>query len=682
MTNSPSTQFIALVSSPGDPPIGGAPPGAPPEGPPFQSALEAEWARTATAEGQQQSQPEGSTPTSQSAQGSAGSEGSASAEAARRAHRRAAAQPAHRHHPQTATSPARGAGAASAGLFPGEAGSTVGLLAVTGTAGTGLTPDVTAQTDTATAREGTTTAQTGATTAQAGAAIARAGTTTANGATTRVGPGAEVSARTASDLTSAGSLGRPSAHTNASSSTPGAPGSVDSAPAGASDNGLGDRAGAPAPDENVSPGGRNLLIGPGVAASAGLSAMGSSKLAESAGAAEISGETGSADGTSAAYGTSSADGTSAAGGTDATGRANATSGTGAASAGGLALGGALPTAHQSPRVSDGSSMRAADGSAQTLSTPGSPLAGEALPGGLGDSGSGVDLHRSSASLRERAGSGSHPDSSPTTPSAGSALSSTTPGGAGAAGRDTGWGARTGAHRPAEWTGLRATAGASAHDALWVPDPAESATGASGTGGAPAGGSPAGLAAASSAQSVAASAGGLGGAAADPESIDYGVGLQQAIEDLHGTIQLAARQGLSQARIALHPEELGDIRIHLTQTADGLLARVTADAPAAAQALAAGHAELRQSLLSLGIDLARLHVGHHEQAAAHGGGAAGDPDRDGAATSGETSPRGAGSGHSPSAAAPSEPATDSGPETEGDTSPLPPRSSGALVDVLA
>ncbi len=93
--------------------------------------------------------------------------------------------------------------------------------------------------------------------------------------------------------------------------------------------------------------------------------------------------------------------------------------------------------------------------------------------------------------------------------------------------------------------------------------------------------------------------------------DYGVGLQEAIEGLHGTIQLAARQGLAQARISLQPEELGEIRINLTQTAQGLLARVSAESPAAAQALAAAHAELRQSLSSLGINLTRLDIGHHD-----------------------------------------------------------------------
>ncbi len=94
-------------------------------------------------------------------------------------------------------------------------------------------------------------------------------------------------------------------------------------------------------------------------------------------------------------------------------------------------------------------------------------------------------------------------------------------------------------------------------------------------------------------------------------LGYGVGLQQAIESIQVTIELAARQGLSQARIALRPEELGEIRIHLTQTNAGLVARVTAESPAAAQALAAGHAELRQSLSSMGLSLARLHIGHEQ-----------------------------------------------------------------------
>ncbi|MGH2854954.1 MAG: hypothetical protein ACRDLF_12275, partial [Solirubrobacteraceae bacterium] len=44
------------------PPTGGAPPGVPPDRAPFHSALEVEQARTATAEGQQQSRSKGHSP--------------------------------------------------------------------------------------------------------------------------------------------------------------------------------------------------------------------------------------------------------------------------------------------------------------------------------------------------------------------------------------------------------------------------------------------------------------------------------------------------------------------------------------------------------------------------------------------------------------------------------------------
>jgi flagellar hook-length control protein FliK len=87
----------------------------------------------------------------------------------------------------------------------------------------------------------------------------------------------------------------------------------------------------------------------------------------------------------------------------------------------------------------------------------------------------------------------------------------------------------------------------------------------------------------------------------------GVALQDMIESIHATIELAARQGMTQARIALEPADLGSVRVHLSQTADGLLARVSADTPAAAQALAGGRAELHESLSSLGISLLRLDI---------------------------------------------------------------------------
>jgi flagellar hook-length control protein FliK len=172
--------------------------------------------------------------------------------------------------------------------------------------------------------------------------------------------------------------------------------------------------------------------------------------------------------------------------------------------------------------------------------------------------------------------------------------------------------------------------------------------------------------------------------AEPASGAYAVGLQEAIESLHGTIQLAARQGLTQARISLQPEELGEIRINLTQTTQGLLARVTAESPAAAQALAAAHAQLRQSLSSLGINLTRLDIGHHELSAQSGGTGPKGNGQGGAASGGESSGgRPNRADRSPTIAAPTDPGTEAdslGVEelAPGTTAP----SNGTLIDVLA
>ncbi len=160
---------------------------------------------------------------------------------------------------------------------------------------------------------------------------------------------------------------------------------------------------------------------------------------------------------------------------------------------------------------------------------------------------------------------------------------------------------------------------------------------------------------------------------------YGVGLQEAIEGLHGTIQLAARQGLTQARISLQPEELGEIRINLTQTAQGLLARVSAESPAAAQALAAAHAQLRQSLSSLGINLTRLDIGHHDSA--QSGGA--DPKGNGQGSAARGEGFSGGPPGRSTAIAPAEADTEIDSLAAGEpTPPTTAPSRGALIDVLA
>jgi flagellar hook-length control protein FliK len=91
------------------------------------------------------------------------------------------------------------------------------------------------------------------------------------------------------------------------------------------------------------------------------------------------------------------------------------------------------------------------------------------------------------------------------------------------------------------------------------------------------------------------------------AVRYGVGLEKAVETIRMTIDLAARQGASQARIQLSPAELGGIRILLSQTTEGLVARVVAEHAAAAQTLQQHGAELRRSLESTGVPLLRLDI---------------------------------------------------------------------------
>lgn len=95
----------------------------------------------------------------------------------------------------------------------------------------------------------------------------------------------------------------------------------------------------------------------------------------------------------------------------------------------------------------------------------------------------------------------------------------------------------------------------------------------------------------------------------------GVAMQEMIDSIRATIEVAARQGATHAHIELQPEGLGNLSIRLSQSDDGLRARVTADTPAAAQALTEGRSELRQSLSSLGLSLLQLDIGSYGESQA-------------------------------------------------------------------
>lgn len=101
------------------------------------------------------------------------------------------------------------------------------------------------------------------------------------------------------------------------------------------------------------------------------------------------------------------------------------------------------------------------------------------------------------------------------------------------------------------------------------------------------------------------------------SPSYGLGMQHAIDTVQATVELASRSGAAQAKIALEPAELGAVKIHLTQTSEGIAARVTASTAAGAVAIASGEGDLRGMLSSLGVTLLSLDVG---SSAANGGNA--------------------------------------------------------------
>ena len=76
---------------------------------------------------------------------------------------------------------------------------------------------------------------------------------------------------------------------------------------------------------------------------------------------------------------------------------------------------------------------------------------------------------------------------------------------------------------------------------------------------------------------------------------YRLGMQHAIDTVRATVELASRSGAAQAKIALEPAELGAVKIHLTQTSEGIAARVTASTAAGAAAISSGEGDLRGML---------------------------------------------------------------------------------------
>jgi flagellar hook-length control protein FliK len=148
--------------------------------------------------------------------------------------------------------------------------------------------------------------------------------------------------------------------------------------------------------------------------------------------------------------------------------------------------------------------------------------------------------------------------------------------------------------------------------------------------------------------------------ADPRA---GVLLSQAAETVRLTISAANRQGVSRARIAIRPAELGGIEIMLAHGPTGLSATLTADSAQAAHAMQRAADELQRTLADQGLNLVSLKIG----VAADGAAARGREDRDAPADDSGTSRH----------AGPADHETDD--PTVARTLELP---NGVLVDVLA
>ena len=122
-----------------------------------------------------------------------------------------------------------------------------------------------------------------------------------------------------------------------------------------------------------------------------------------------------------------------------------------------------------------------------------------------------------------------------------------------------------------------------------------------------------------------------------------------VETVRTTIEVAARQGIPQMRIALSPASLGGLQIHLTETSNGLVARIVAEHSAAATTLQQASDDLRQSLQSGGLTLLRLDIESSDQRGAansdlwanSGGSGSRQPDGadpDGASADGSSDPQ--------------------------------------------
>jgi hypothetical protein len=102
-----------------------------------------------------------------------------------------------------------------------------------------------------------------------------------------------------------------------------------------------------------------------------------------------------------------------------------------------------------------------------------------------------------------------------------------------------------------------------------------------------------------------------------------VPLTQAAEAVENVLRIASARGVSHARIALRPAELGSVDVHLRSTAEGIVARVVAHSADAVQTLQQAASDLRRSLEEQGLTVLHLDIGQPGDGRSAGRAGAGD-----------------------------------------------------------
>jgi flagellar hook-length control protein FliK len=153
------------------------------------------------------------------------------------------------------------------------------------------------------------------------------------------------------------------------------------------------------------------------------------------------------------------------------------------------------------------------------------------------------------------------------------------------------------------------------------------------------------------------------APATPVAAATPVPLARAAEAVEHVLLLASSRGVTHARIALNPADLGSVDVHIRSTSEGLVARVVAHSAEAVQTLQHAAGDLRRSLEEQGLKVLDLDIGQPGQSGQSGAGRAGSE----------------AGGRSRYDGSPASTDSDDATTTETTTLRLP---SGVLVDVLA